>query len=78
MPVNYNSLIPYRFKSLVAIVMEQKGFSFIEALKYVLTSAVYQNLSNEETKLWHRSQNMLYQLLEEEKNTGVFEYPYYV
>jgi hypothetical protein len=46
-----------------------------EAFSLLYSSELYEQLARDETKLWHLSVSMLYQMLKEERETGAITYP---
>lgn len=75
---DYAALTPYKIFGVVELVMEKENIEFAEAVSYVYLSKLYENLSNEQTKLWHLSPHKLFDLLEEEKLTKKFQFPDFV
>ena len=61
------SISPFIMKDLVGMVMKKKSLPFEDALHYIVSSRVYENLMNEKTKTWYLSSAALYDMLEEEK-----------
>lgn len=61
------SIGPFLMKDLVDMVMKKKALPFEDALHYVMSSRMYENLMNENTKTWYLSSSALYDMLEEEK-----------
>jgi hypothetical protein len=61
--------------SVVQLIMDNKKLSNIEAVNLLYNSDLYAMLENEESKLWHLSPHVLYELLEEELGTGSINYP---
>ena len=55
--------------------LKTKKLSNIEAANMFYNSEVYAMLENESSKLWHLSPLTLYELLEEELETGRINYP---
>ena len=47
------------------MLVEDKGISIVEAMRQIYSSNIYQELENEETKMWHLGPVALYQMLEE-------------
>ena len=62
------SISPFIMKDLVGMVMKKKSLPFEDALHYIVSSRVYENLMNEKTKTWYLSSAALYDMLEEEKS----------
>lgn len=61
--------------SVVDMLSERLGLSEIEAVEKYYASSVYAALSDEETKTWHFSPELICSLLEEEFKTGKFTFP---
>ena len=61
------SISPFIMKDLVGMVMKKKSLPFEDALHYILSSRMYENLMDEKTKTWYLSSSALYDMLEEEK-----------
>jgi hypothetical protein len=61
--------------SVVQLIMDNRKLSNIEATELLYHSALYAMLENEASKLWHLSSLTLYELLEEELETGSINYP---
>jgi len=55
--------------------MENRKLTNIEAVNLFYNSELYEMLENEASKLWHLSPLTLYELFEEELNTGNINYP---
>lgn len=74
----FEAILPLKVQSVVELISERKGFSFRESLHYLYTSALYRMLEREETKVWHYSPMLLFDLVEREKDSGVLELPDHV
>ena len=61
--------------SVVGLLAERLKVGEIEALRKFYLSAVYAALSDEGTKVWHFSPQLITSLVEEELRTGHFTYP---
>lgn len=61
------SIIPFLMKDLVGMVMKGKSLPLEDALHYIMSSRLYENLMNESTKTWYLSSSALYDMLKEEK-----------
>lgn len=65
---NLYLLLPGKVSWLADMIIKDKHCSVNQAIKEIYSSSTYQQLENEETKLWHQGPVALYeQLLEEEK-----------
>lgn len=62
------SISPFLMKDLVSMVMKKKALPFEDALHYIMSSRMYENLMDEKTKTWYLSSSALYDILEEEKS----------
>jgi len=61
--------------AVVQLIMDNRKLTNIEATMLFYNSALYAMLENEASKLWHLSPLTLYELLEEELETGSINYP---
>jgi len=60
----------------VAKLLEQRDkMNFHNSLDYIYNSNVFSDLDDEETKIWHYSNETLYDLLKQEKTSGKADYP---
>ena len=62
---------------LVEKIISETGLDEDTAMENLYSSALYSTLEKEETKVWHYSVPMLYDLYNEEKTTGKLELPDY-
>ena len=74
-PEKFSALLAVLNPAVVQVIMDNRNLSNIEATKLLYDSALYAMLENEESKLWHLSPLLLYELLEEELATGTINYP---
>lgn len=74
----FESILPYKVRDAISLIMQSENIDFMDALKYFYNSKLAAALSNEETKLWHLSPTKLVDMLAEEKNTNTFTYPDFV
>ena len=61
--------------AIIQLIMKNKQLSNIDATKIFYNSDVYAMMENEASKLWHLSPLTLYELLDEELETGYINYP---
>ena len=73
----FEALLPLIVASLMQKIIERKEISQDEAFSRLYNSQLYFFLDNEETKVWHYSAEKLFQLFEEETNTGTLNLPEY-
>jgi len=71
----FHALLPIFMSALIKKIIEQKNISQDEAFSRLYNSRLYILLDDEQTKVWHYSTEKLYQLFEEEMNTGDFVLP---
>lgn len=62
------SVSPFLMKDLVSMVMKKKSLPLEDALHYIMSSQMYENLMEEKTKTWYLSSSALYDMLEKEKS----------
>jgi len=74
-PVANDDVFAILNPAIVQIIMEKRGRMNIDAAKLLYNSSLYAMLENEASKLWHLSPLTLYELLEEELETGSINYP---
>ena len=65
---NIHLILPSKISWMADMLVEDKGISIVEAMRQIYSSNIYQELENEETKMWHLGPVALYQMLEETPN----------
>lgn len=60
---------------VVSLICEHYHVDELQATKDFYGSKVYSLLEDEETKIWHFSPLTLFNMYDEEKRTGTFEFP---
>jgi len=70
-----SALLSILAPSIIQLIIENRKMTNIEAVNLLYNSLLYEMLENEASKLWHLSPLILYELLEEELNTGKIDYP---
>lgn len=60
---------------IINLLVEHHHLSIEEAASILYNSRLYKDLEDEETKVWRLSYPLLYDLLEEELETGKITYP---
>ena len=60
---------------IINLLMENRKLSLEEASGLLYSSFLYKTLEDEETKMWRLGYPLLYDLLEEELNTGKITFP---
>jgi hypothetical protein len=71
----FESLLIFLVPDIVALIAEHGGLSLQEATERFYASDVYSLLSREETKLWHYSPLTLYNMYNDEIETGNIDFP---
>ena len=61
--------------SLIAKIAQKQNISDQEALEKLYSSNLYSLLEQEDTKVWQYSTDMLYNLFEQEQQTGKLSFP---
>jgi len=74
-PEKFSALLTIMNPSIIQLIIENRNLTNIDATNVFYSSELYAMLENEESKLWHLSPLTLYELLEEELNTGIINYP---
>lgn len=60
---------------IISLIIENYGYDEIVAANEFYGSNLYAILEQEDTKLWHFSPLTLFNMFDEEKKTGSFEFP---
>lgn len=60
---------------LIALIAEKQKIDELQATEELYQSDLYALLETEDTKLWHLSPLMLYEMFAEEKRTGKITFP---
>jgi len=76
--LEFESFIELKIRDIVALVMERKVLDFEMTIRYVYKSRLYRLLLNENTKLWHLSNEKLFDMLVYEKENKQLIFPDYV
>ncbi|MBU0488300.1 MAG: hypothetical protein KKA07_15905 [Bacteroidetes bacterium] len=74
----FESILTVKIQDLLSLIIDTRKLSFDEALVFLYKSKLYEALSDEETKLWHLSSQLLLEMLETEKQTNELIYPDFV
>lgn len=61
--------------AVVHLIIENYGYSEVDASRSFYESQVYALLEQENTKLWHLSPLTLFNMYDEERKTGVITFP---
>lgn len=68
---NVHLLLPTKISEVVAMYAEDNNCSMLESLRKFFSSDIYQQLQNEQTKLWHLGAVALYEMWQEEANSQI-------
>jgi len=73
--IEFKATLQMLIPMIIQIIIEKDKITPVEAIKSFYTSALYEKLETENTKLWHLSPLALYELLEMELKTGKLVFP---
>lgn len=60
---NLYLILPSKISCLANMLVEQEGLSLVDAIKKIYTSKLYEELQQENTKMWHLGPVALYEEL---------------
>ena len=72
---NLNAVLVFITPGIIQSLMDNRHIAVEEASILLYNSRLYHLLEDEETKLWHLSYPILYDMLEEELTTGKITFP---
>ena len=75
MTENISPVIAMITPGIIDLLMTNRTLSLEEATDALYNSQLYKALEDEETKLWRLGYPLLFDLLEEELNTGTITFP---
>ncbi|MCL2067082.1 MAG: hypothetical protein FWG99_06420 [Treponema sp.] len=75
MDKNISPIIAVITPGIIQLLMENRRLSLQEASDILYSSLIYKTLEDEETKVWRLGYPLLYDLLEEELETGNITWP---
>lgn len=75
MSKNISPIIAMITAGILDLLIANRNLSLEEASGILYNSQLYKALEDEETKVWHLGYPLLYDLLEEELDTGKITYP---
>ena len=73
--VNLNVVLTFITPGIIQLLMNNREITAEAASMLLYNSRLYQLLEDEDTKLWHLSYPILYDMLEEELTTGEITFP---
>lgn len=71
----FEAMLVLLVPQVIHLIAENYSYSEVEASKEFYSSKVYSFLEEEDTKLWHLSPLTLFNMFDEEKQTGNFIFP---
>lgn len=71
----FEAVLTLLVPQVILLITEHYPYDEISATKEFYNSQVYSLLEEEDTKLWHLSALTLYNMFDEEKQTGIIEFP---
>lgn len=71
----FESMLMLIVPQIVGLIVSNCGYDEITAAKKFYASKVYSCLEREDTKLWHLSALTLFNMFDEERQTGSFFFP---
>jgi len=76
--IEFDALIELKIRDLVGLIMERSNLDFEDSIAFLYNSALYRLLVDENSKLWHLSDEKLYEMLIVEKEHNQLILPDYV
>ncbi len=76
--IEFDALVELKIRDMVGLIMERRNLDFEGAIAYLYNSALYRLLVDENSKLWHLSDEKLFEMLIDEKEYKRFILPDYV
>ncbi len=76
--IEFDALVQLKIHDLIEQIMDRKNLDFEEAIAYLYPSALYRLLVDEDSKLWHLSDEKLFGMLIDEKENKKLTLPDYV
>ncbi len=71
----FEAMLMLLVPQVLHLILANYSYDEVTASKEFYSSKVYSFLEQEDTKLWHLSPLMLYNMFDEEKKTGTFTFP---
>ena len=70
-----STVLIFLVPQILELIMGEYGVNDEKAAEMFYSSELYQGLEEEETKLWHLSAHALFEMYQEEIETGKITYP---
>ena len=71
----FEAMLMLLVPQVIRLIVENYSYDEVTAAKAFYNSKVYSFLEQEDTKLWHLSALTLFNMFDEEKQTGTFTFP---
>ncbi len=71
----FEAMLMLLVPQVIHLIAENYSYDEVAASKEFYNSGVYSFLEQEDTKLWHLSALTLFNMFDEEKQTGMFTFP---
>lgn len=71
----FEAMLMLLVPQVIQLIVEKYTYDEVTASKEFYSSRVYSFLEQEDTKLWHLSPLTLFNMFDEEKQTGTFTFP---
>ncbi len=71
----FEAMLMLLVPQVIHLIVENYSYDEVKASKEFYSSGVYSFLEREDTKLWHLSALTLFNMFDEEKQTGTFTFP---
>ncbi len=71
----FEAMLMLLVPKVIQLIIEKYSYDEVNAAKAFYNSKVYSFLEQENTKLWHLSALTLFNMFDEEKQTGTFTFP---
>ncbi len=74
----FDTFVELKIQGLVSLIIEHEHLAFEDALQFLYDSKLYDALLEEHSKIWHLSNEKLFEMLLNEKQTNELTYPDFV
>ena len=71
----YNAMLAIIVPHIIELIIKNSNLDTDKAISLFYKSKLYQELSDEKSKLWHYSPMTLYTMYQDELLTGSYDYP---
>lgn len=71
----FNAMLAIIVPSIIELIIKNSNLDTDKAISLFYKSKLYQELSDEKSKLWHYSPMTLYTMYQDELLTGSYDYP---